>query len=261
MNAPIRLVQFTDSHLYADPDGLLRGTPTLASLKATLAHARTTCGYWDATLLTGDLVQDDPGGYVHVREVFGGFLQPVYCLPGNHDEPVAMRRELASRPFQVDGHADLGDWLLVMLDSCVEGAAKGALGADELGRLEALLSARTHQHALVCLHHQPVRMGSKWLDQVGLTNADELFAVVERHASVRALVWGHVHQAYEGRRGDVSLFGTPSTCAQFKPLVDGFAIDRRPPGYRWLELEPNGLIRTAVEWLHEQPLELRAQTA
>ena len=45
-----------------------------------------------AVLVTGDLVQDDPSGYLRFRSIFGSSQKPVLCIPGNHDEPDIMRR-------------------------------------------------------------------------------------------------------------------------------------------------------------------------
>jgi Icc protein len=58
-----------------------------------------------------------------------------------------------------------------------------------------------------------------------------------------------VHQVHDTERNGVKLFSTPSTCAQFLPLSNSFAIDRRPPGYRWLDLNPDGTITTEVVWV------------
>jgi Icc protein len=248
-SAPFRVLQFTDCHLYGDAAGQLRGVATWPSLQATVDHALRAHGPWDATLLSGDLVQDDPTGYARIRAMFGNSLSPVYCLPGNHDDPEAMARELQSPPFTINGHARAGAWLLVLLDSYIAGSAGGHLSQDELERLDLALSDQPESPALVCLHHHPIAMGSRWLDQVGLDNGAALFAVLDRHPQVRAVVWGHVHQSYEGRRGDVRLLSTPATCAQFRPGSDGFAIDRRPPGYRWFELHADGRLETGVEWV------------
>lgn len=257
--APARIVQFTDLHLYGAADGKLRGITVLPALEATVASAIQRHAPWHAVLLTGDLVQDDPSGYARVREVFGASNLPVYCIPGNHDEPAPMRAALAEPPFQVCGTAHVGAWLLVMLDSYLHGSANGRVSAAELERLDAALAAHPDRPALVCLHHHPIAMGSRWLDQVALENPDELFAVLDRHANVRVLLWGHVHQAYDGRRNGVRMLATPSTCAQFKPGVDGFAIDRRPPAYRWLDLHADGSVATEVVWVEEAAA--RAETA
>ena len=42
---------------------------------------------------------------------------------------------------------------------------------------------------------------------------------------------------------------TPSTCAQFLPRSEFFALDDRPPGLRWLELHADGHIETEVAWV------------
>ena len=257
----VRLVQFTDPHLFGDPAGRLRGIVTLDSLRATVAEVRARVGQWDATLLTGDLVQDDPAGYRHLYDVFGSLPQPVHCLPGNHDVPEAMRQALVDSPFSLSGHADYGPWRIVLLDSRLPGSADGELSASELARLDGLLGGAGFEHALVCLHHHPVVMGSRWLDQVGLRNAEALFAVLDRHSRARAVIWGHVHQEYAGQRGAVALYGTPSTCAQFRPRIDGFAIDSLPPGFRILELGADGSIASAVGWLPVAEPVLRAQSA
>jgi Icc protein len=203
----------------------------------------------DAVLVTGDLVQDDVGGYKHIRRIFGALNLPILCLPGNHDEPQAMRRELRGKPFVTEGYVDMGAWRVVLLDSSVPNSAKGRLTPQTLAALDSALSSADNKHTLICLHHHPVAMGSRWLDQVGLENATEFFEVIDRHKNVRAILWGHVHQAYDSLRKNVRLLATPSTCAQFLPRADEFAVDARPPAYRTLELRPDGSLLTEVVWV------------
>lgn len=245
----VRLTHFTDPHLYGGEGELLRGIATLPSLEATLANARQHDWPPDAVLVTGDLVQDDPAGYAHFRRIFGALQLPVLCLPGNHDEPEAMRRELDRRPFVIGGAVDLGLWRIVLLDSTIRGSASGRLSADSLAALQSALAAAPQRHVLVCLHHHPVPMASRWLDRVGLQNAEAFFDVIDRHPNVRGIVWGHVHQSYDALRKGVRLLATPSTCAQFLPRSEQFALDRRPPGYRTLELKADGSIQTDLIWV------------
>jgi len=246
MSNDLRLLQFSDPHLSARADASLRGVVTRSALEAVLRQARAQHGNADALLLTGDLVNDDAGGYAAVRELFGSFGKPVYCLPGNHDDPALMAQELAAAPFQVGGHADLGAWRIVMLDTCVPGKAHGRLSVTELQRLAAALDSAGERHVLICLHHHPVRLGSRWLDSVCLQNADEFFAVTDRCSAVRAVAWGHVHQQFDSRRKGVRLLSVPSTCAQFLPHADQFALDPSPPGYRRLTLGQDGSIDTEI---------------
>jgi Icc protein len=245
----LQLVQVTDTHLFGDEAGRLRGVASLPALHATLELARADIARADAILLTGDLVQDDPAGYPHVRECFAPLGRPVLTIAGNHDVKDSLRAALADAPFQIDGHFDRGAWRVVMLDSAVEGRAAGHLPPDELARLEQALESAAGRHVLICLHHHPVSLDSRWLDQVALDNADDFFAIVDRHADVRGVVFGHVHQAHDSLRGSVRILGTPSSCAQFLPGSDRFQLDPRPPAYRHLLLRANGAISTRLRWL------------
>jgi len=141
------------------------------------------------------------------------------------------------------------DWFVMMLSTQVADRVDGELGKTALAALDTVLAAHPATHALLVLHHPPVAIGSAWLDAIGLADAPAFWAVVERHANVRGVLWGHAHQAFEGQRGNVRLMGTPSTCLQFLPGSADFALDARGPGWRWLELHADGRIETAVEWV------------
>lgn len=245
----MRLLQFTDTHLPGLPGGQVRGVGTAATLARCLAHAKRRHPMPRALLLTGDLVHDDSRGYAELRTLLADAAVPVHCLPGNHDQPAALRKGLAGLPFVHELATRYDGWLVAMLDSTVEGHDHGHLTGEELARLDEALGAAGDAHALVCLHHHPVPHGSGWLDELMVDNADELFAVLARHDGVRGLAWGHTHQAYDGARGRIRLMGTPSTCIQFAENSPEFRIDTRPPGYRWLQLARDGNLETAIEWV------------
>ena len=248
---PIVLLQVTDPHLHAAADSKMRGVNTFETLLAVLEHVQQH-ERWppDAIIATGDLVQDESrGGYERFKSCFDQLDLPIYCIPGNHDDPELMQVMLAEQPFQCCGEAVLGDWQLVLLSTHVTGEDAGAIGAGPLSALDSYLSDNTERPTMIFMHHQPVAMGSAWLDGVGLLDADEFLRVIERHSHVRGVVWGHVHQALDEQRGNVRFLSTPSTCAQFLPNNDFFALDDKPPGCRWIVLHADGSIDTTVDWL------------
>ena len=104
----VQLVQLTDLHLLADPDGRLKGVATLASLRATLRAAAADLAGADAIVLSGDLVQDQPAAYAHLPPLLTPLGLPVLCIPGNHDLPSALATSLQQAPFQVGGQHDVG---------------------------------------------------------------------------------------------------------------------------------------------------------
>jgi Icc protein len=246
----LRVLHLTDPHLFADPDGKLRGTVTYASLSAVLAHYGA--GNWRADLVmaTGDLIQDDSAAaYAHFRTLLGGLGLPVYCVPGNHDVRALMQAALNEPPFYYCDTVEQDDWLIAGIDSCVAGQAGGSVSDAELARLDDAIAASDAGNVMVCLHHPPIAVGSKWLDTVGLGNGDAVLARFARSGKVRLAIFGHVHQDYEADHVGIRVIATPSTCSQFAVLSDEFAIDNRPPAYRRIELQAGGKHSNELIWV------------
>ena len=251
---PIRLVQITDFHLLADPARAMMGINTEQSFLAALDLACRSQGRIDLFLMTGDLAQD-PGAatYRRLRGHLDALPAPCYCLPGNHDEAGLIRSSLAGGHVFYQPQILLDGWQILCLDSTLPNDPGGLLAQDQLDLLEASLAGQSDRHALVCLHHSPLPTGAEWLDTMILANHAELFALLRRFPQAKAVVFGHIHQALESRREGLSLFGCPSTCFQFKPGSSDFALDFVPQGYRWLELYPDGEIKTGVVRLESVP--------
>ena len=113
----------------------MRGVNTYQTLKAVLEQAQAS-RHWppQAILATGDLVQDETrAGYERFRRAFRDFGLPVYCLPGNHDEPVLMAEMLNHAPFQYCGTVEMGDWCLVLLSTFSKGDDGGRLSKQDPG--------------------------------------------------------------------------------------------------------------------------------
>ncbi len=248
---PIKLIQITDPHLHAHRDAKMRGVNTSDTLGAVIKHISEGKHQPDGILATGDLVQDETrGGYLRFAKMLRPLDTPVYCIPGNHDAPNLMQELLSDAPFQYCGTASFENWELLLLDSHANNDDGGQFSDTQLQTLDSNLEACADKHAMVLLHHHPVDMGSHWLDGVGLRQSREFLEIMRQHPHVKSIVWGHVHQASDHVRDNIRMLSTPSTCSQFLPNSDGFALDVRPPGYRWIYLYPDGSIETEVVWLN-----------
>jgi Icc protein len=246
----LRLLQISDTHLHATKASRMRGVNTYETFRAVLDRAERH-REWppDAIIVSGDIVQDESReGYELFRSEMSALDVRVFCLPGNHDDPKLMDEILTGGNFQFCGNARLAGWSLILLNTFLTGEDAGGLGTRRLAALAAQLREHATQHVLICMHHQPLPMGSAWLDGVGLRDAEHFLSLIDEHSNVRAVLWGHVHQASDRMRGKVRFLSTPSTCSQFLPASDFFAIDSRPPGMRWLELHADGRIDTEVIW-------------
>jgi Icc protein len=245
------LLQLTDIHLHAADDARMEGINTHEALLTVLNHAQQD-SRWppDAIVVTGDIVQDESeAAYERFREALQPFGLPVLCIPGNHDDPEIMTEVLTNPPFQLCGDAKLGKWRLIMLSTFQKGEVAGTLGRERLEQLAETLSRDPQEHVLICMHHQPLPVGSAWLDRYGLTDAVDFLNTIDRHDHVRAVLWGHVHQVSDRQRRNVRFLSTPSTCFQFRPETQTCEYDSRPPALRWLALEPNGMLTTEVDWV------------
>ncbi|MBC6441355.1 MAG: phosphodiesterase [Rhodospirillales bacterium] len=246
----VQLIQITDLHIYTDPEKRAGGRDTLATLKTVVDRVRA----WtpDLVLATGDLVDDgNPVAYGRLRPVLHDLERPVAAIPGNHDLIGVMTEHLADETISLAPVHTIGNWSIHMLDSTVEGEHHGHFGQDRLDALDRALQDAEEEHALVVMHHQPAPIGSP-LDSMGLDNADALYDVLDRHDSVRGLLWGHIHHIHESERNGVRLIGSPSTCVQFDSRPEmGFTITDEPPACRRLRLDDDGSIDTEVVWVPE----------
>lgn len=250
LNPPLHVLQLTDTHLSADPAATLMGVEVLASLRRVVAAARQDCPRPAAVIATGDLVHDESAaGYRLLAGTLAALNAPVYCLPGNHDDPALMRAVLRGSAARYADQWVAGRWLLLFLNTAQPGQVAGYLTARELTRVRESLRRRPGHFALLCLHHPPVAIGSPWLDAIALQNGAELLELVAEHPQVRGVIWGHAHQEYETEWRGARLFGTPSTCVQFLPGAAHCTADSRPPGYRWLHLHEDGRIDSGVRRL------------
>lgn len=256
-----RVLQFTDSHLLGEPSKTFLGIEPVKTLDAVIELAFRSRPDPDLVLLTGDLSQDSSiAAYRLVEERFAGLGIPIGIIPGNHDRVDRMKKVFTSAGMQVCGNLRLHGWTVMLLNSTVRGKVGGALGPRNLAQLEQSLSENNDQPVLVCLHHQPVPVGTGWLDTIGLDDSDAFLAVVDRYPMVKGVLWGHVHQSYDGVWRERQMMATPSTSIQFKPQTEDFALDPIAPGYRWLELHPDGSICSGVERLDKMPRGLDLKT-
>lgn len=242
----ITAVQLTDSHLFAELDGELSGIKTHDSLQHVIELVSAEQEQIDLLLCTGDISQDGSiESYQRFAEMAGTLEVPMRWLAGNHDERVALHKVCVKTDWLVPV-SDVGQWRIVMLDSSVADQVYGQLAEDQLEILEQALRTAGERHVLLAVHHHSLPINSQWMDQIGLHNADQLLSIISRYNNVRAVMCGHVHQAFDQQQQGVRWLATPSTCIQFTPRSADFAVDDSAPGYRWLRLYDDGQLETGL---------------
>lgn len=252
IDAPsLKIVQVSDTHLFAETDQHLLGFSTLRSLEALLQHLRQLRPLPDLFLLTGDLSQDGTAAsYQHLQKRFSSLQIPLYWLPGNHDCLENMERSLTHPLFRADKSFQTGGWQFILLNSQDPGCVHGVLSPNSLDWLEQQLQQCSKFPTLISMHHPPLEVESSWIDGSRLQNASDFFDLIDRYPQVKLVVFGHVHQEVQRQRGSVFYLGTPSTCIQFEPKSAEFALGHQEPGFRVFNLYPNGTWTTTVQRIH-----------
>jgi Icc protein len=240
----IRLVQLTDCHLGDTKDFVLSGVNTYHSFSHVLSDA---CSKHSPTLVavTGDIACE---GERKSYELFAARMaasEVNYAwLPGNHDDFLLMQ-SVMPQPFV--RYNLLGNWIAISLISAVPGSVRGELAEQEFQQLNDLLGRHQDHFVLLFVHHPPVDIHSKWLDVQQISNNRRLADVLAKYPHVKAIFTGHVHQSGFTDWSGIPVYSTPSTCFQFTSHSDVFSVSGLPPGYRWIDLLPNGDLQTAIE--------------
>ncbi len=238
----LRVIQISDCHLQADPDETFRGCNPDRNLRAVID--RLSAEPKDLVVVTGDISQD--GSRASYRRFYRHLARlrcPVYCLPGNHDVPATLRRCLSRRPLYRRPFLRFRGWLFCFLDTTIAGQVGGHCSPADLAALADMLARFPDMPTMICLHHPAMPCGSRWLDEgLIVDNPDVLFELLASHRQVKAMIWGHIHQAFSANRAGIRCWATPSTAMQFASASDEFALADERPGYRRLLLAGDGRI-------------------
>jgi 3',5'-cyclic-AMP phosphodiesterase len=265
MPQPIRLFQITDTHCFADDDTRLTWTndPVYPnrSLQAVLGRLKNQCAGYSALMLTGDLAQEEIGAtYRRLSENCAGFPLPIYALPGNHDDPKVMSAHLSGN-VTLPEQTTLGAWHLLLLNTHRAGQPYGDLSENDFLELQTTLNRIPHhEFVAVFMHHNPLDVGSEWLDVMGFKPKARFWSLLEKAPQVKAVFHGHIHQEFLGQHEysngrKIGVYGTPSTCIQGKPRRKTVEFDHIVPAWRTIALRPDGAIETEVHYLSPRPSE------
>lgn len=155
----MRLLQLSDPHLLAAPEGLVRGRRPLAQLGQGLDSALAELAAPpDLLLITGDLCHDESlGGYVRLRDLLAPLAWPVALLAGNHDHPQLLRAALGRRAWVAPRLVELGEVALLLLNSHRPGCVGGWLGERQLAWIAQVVDHLGDRPLLVAVHHPPWR--------------------------------------------------------------------------------------------------------
>ncbi len=252
---PLCVVHLTDLHFLEDPSASQHGVRTADIFERAIPLVNAAKP--DLIVVGGDLASDEkPASYRRARAGFARLHAPVHAIMGNHDDRSAYRSVFhpdgPPSPDPLYRALDHGTWRIVLLDSHIPGAVEGRMDGAQLAWLDAQLAAHAGRPTFAFVHHPPLPIGVKWLDNLGFLNGQDLVRVVERHPQVRAVFFGHVHQPRIWRYRGLVFASAPALAFQFSPTeqdATGRHITAGTPGFRVVRTRDGERFETAIHYL------------
>ncbi|MBE1282403.1 MAG: phosphodiesterase [Rhodobacteraceae bacterium] len=227
------------SDLHFNADGLVLGHDPKVRLRAAVDFVTRHLADADHCLITGDLVEDATDeNYRALARELARLPMPICPLPGNHDDRGMMARLLdLPRPVMSDYvqyAMDLGDAVLLCLDTLVPGQDYGELCKARLAWLHDQLRNAAGRTVLVAMHHPPVTLGLPMLDPDNLRNGSAVLDLLAAHDGNVQILAGHVHRPASAVTGKIPIRTIRSILYQAPPPVpdwdwDSFLPAREAP--------------------------------
>lgn len=235
MSEPFTLLQLSDCHLSADPAAEYRGQNADANLLSLLPACRLLAP--DGAVLSGDVAEDGSAeAYRRAAKMIDGLAPDTAWIPGNHDERATMSEAFDAAGYRAGPLLEWGGWRIVLVDSAVPDRPEGHLDEARLAPLQDLPSDRP---TIVFVHHQPMAVGSPWIDKYPLIEPERFWTMLNLQA-VKVVAFGHVHQAFSGQHRGIACLSGPSSVANSQPGMARFTLDPTGPKARWFRLWPDG---------------------
>jgi len=235
VNQSYSLIQISDCHI----DDLVEsmGVDTHANLTSVISSVvEFNC---DTLLITGDLTHNGTlNSYQMLQKMLTPIKSDIVVLSGNHDQTNNLNQVFSK---QLVSKFSLGDWEIVIIDSTQALKTSGYVTKQALDQLDQDLKNSRAKYNIIALHHPIVSMQSNWDDSLSLENADELFNVMNKYPKIKAVLWGHAHQASEFSNNDVMLISCPSTALQFN--------NETRIGFNHYTLHSNGKLEFNTQWI------------
>lgn len=250
-NRLLTFVHISDTHLHSDPTftGAFTNIVPRPGVEATIRQINDLPFEIDFVLHTGDIMTDpqQEAEYELARDLLGTLRYPVYYLAGNHDRADAIQKILMGRAPEfitphLDYELDINGVQVLCLDSSIHqpNTHYGYLEPEQIAWVEARCSAADSRPLVVALHHHPLPLYAPWLDEIVMTNGEQLHnALLKARHRLRGVFYGHIHESIVTVRDGISYYSVLSGWFQTRTWHNQIEPQNEPlhfPGFNVVTL-------------------------
>jgi 3',5'-cyclic AMP phosphodiesterase CpdA len=172
----------------------------------------------DLVILSGDLVdRGTEAEYAVAAEMLALIPQPVFMIPGNHDDRERFRVCFGHNAYVANAgplHFAVGDkgaLRILGLDITVPGAHHGDMDDAACLWLEERLAEEPDRPTIIMMHQPPFDSGIPFIDAYCCRQGARLADIVSRYPALERILCGHIHRFMQLRFGGTMLMTAPST--------------------------------------------------
>ena len=234
------IVQISDTHLFGDKHRKINGSNSYQNLKSVINHVTSLDKKPELIVVSGDLSQDCTfESYQHLANLLNKCGIKYCFFPGNHDDVDVLKKvfDVNWEKDKVDYSFDINGWSINIIDTSVYPEVLGELSDVQLNNLEKNLKQNKNKPTIIFMHHHPLPVSSKWLDNYILKDAEKFNNIVKSNSQVKAVLFGHIHQVFERNLNGIFYGSAPASCYQVLPKTEMFTIEKLTAGYRLIELD------------------------
>ena len=199
----MKLIHITDIHLSLEAT-LVEGQNPGRNFAECVDHVATYHGDADLCVITGDLTHwGEVDAYRHVKDKLDGFPIPLRLLLGNHDDRDSFRQVFPDVPTDPNGFVQSSEATsagrFIYLDTTEPETHAGHFGPERQQWLKAELDTCRDVPCYLFMHHPPMPIGIRAMDDIGQKDAGGLRRILEAHApQISHIFFGHCHLPLSG---------------------------------------------------------------
>jgi 3',5'-cyclic-AMP phosphodiesterase len=243
----MKIIQITDLHIANEGEDTF-GVDVRQNFLDVLSKAKSSAP--DIVVLSGDICYDtgDLHIYQWVKSNMDFLGLPYTVTGGNHDDSRMMAAVFQIEHLLTGGELYfkryIGTHPVLFLET-----SKGIVSDGHLAWLEKELS-QLKDDAVIFMHHPPVVGGVPHMDinypLQNMAAVQEVFFNFPHHISIFC---GHYHVEKVLCKRNLTVHITPSTYFQMDWHTEIFSVDHLRPGFREIDIRPDGVVDSTVVYL------------